>query len=247
MDGADRYRDVGSAQRCHHLIDRQAVGSQPGRVDPHLHLPGDGAAEVDAAYTVDPLKALLHDLLGHQREFALCLVLAQQGEGGHRLIILAAGTRNDRVFYVTRERSANLGKLVPYLLHRLGHVDFVAKLDPGQRSPFFGARQHAFDSGHRVGRVLDRLGDIVLDLLGRSTGVIHPDLNAGRADIRHWFDSEPVVGEQPEHGEADHHHRGEYRVVDGNACHPHERLLPGPSSTWTRYARARVPQPSLRR
>jgi hypothetical protein len=223
-DGADRNAQVGLLQRGDHLVDRQAIGAEACRIDADLDLPGHIAAEVDAADPGGALQPAADELLGQQRQLARRAVAGRQREERDRLVVVGVDALDQRLLDVARKRWAHLRDAVAHLLDAAVQVGIEAEFDEGQVAAFARQRADQLDAGDRVDGFLDRLGDVVLDLLGRGARIVDRHRDQRRTDVRHRLDAQLPVREQAQHRQGRDHHRGEDRVIDRSARDPHRRL-----------------------
>src|SRR5262249_21324019 len=88
-------------------------------------------------------------------------------------------------------------------------------------------RAQLVDAADRVDDLLDRLGQLRLDLLGARAGEIRLHRHDGRIGFRHQVEPELDVGEGAEQDQRRRHHDGEHPPPDADAAGLH-RALPSP-------------------
>ena len=76
------------------------------------------------------------------------------------------GAEDERILRVARERRPYQRHLVAHVLHRPNHVGVEPEFREHRAYSLERKRADQLDTGHAVDRVLERLGDVDLDLLG---------------------------------------------------------------------------------
>ena len=242
---------VGRADRVHHLVDADAERGQRVRLDLHQDLPRHPAVDVDARDARHVLERLDDRLVGERGELAQVGVvgditasetigcwfslsarmtsgsLTSRGKPGRTCAILsrtsciAASCRSSR-------RNSTKTWLVP----------FAASSSGSSFTP--DTVLIAYSIGLR---------DVGLDRLRRRARVLRLHEHERQADVGHLLDAQPVYEKRPSTRDADHHHRGEDRVVDRDAGDPHGQRSPrsGSGVQRARPASGRTSAPTRRR
>src|SRR5258706_10980462 len=224
LDAARGYVHVRALDRAHDLVDTHALRGHLRGIEVDEDLAGDASRDVHAPHAVHVLEAFHDHLLGERRELAHAARGRRNGHRDHGLRVVEVAAQDQRVFYLTRETGADLGDLVAHVLHCAVHVRVQGQLGVRLAAAFprVGADQlHAVDG---VDALLDGLGDVVLDRLGRSARVRNLDEDRREVDVRHALDAQAVVREHAKDAQRRHDHGGEDRLADAGAGDPHGRL-----------------------
>ena len=184
-----------------------AVGAQARRVEVDAHLAHRQAADVDPGHALDALQPLADDLLAEDRQLARAARLATAAPAsttGWALSLLKRATVG--ALASRGKRGLHRGDAVAHVLHRAAHVGVERELDARLAAALEAARGDALDAGDAVERLLDRLGHLALDRLGRRARVGDVDEGDRRRDVGHLLDAQLAVREQAEHAQRHHHH-----------------------------------------
>jgi hypothetical protein len=238
VEPSERGVHVLRLEAPHDLVDAQAEGLEPRRVQLHLDLAGGGAHQVDLAHPGDVLDPPLDLLLDERRQLPGGEDLRAHGQGddgkGAEVELLDDGLLEGE------------GQLAPYgrhlrprVLRRLVGIHLELELHPDLGDALAGDGADMPHPRDRVHRLLDALADLPLHGLGGGALVDGHHGDHGDLHVREHVDGKPPVGGEAQGKQGQHHHGGEDRALDGEIGEEHGRLRPrsmAPSSPGRRGA-----------
>ena len=219
---------VGGADRGDHLVDADAQRCQRVGLDLDQDLARHAAVDVDARHAGHVLERLDDRLVGERRELA-----QRRRRREHR-------ERHDRLLRSRCRRGCTSGSLTSRgkpgrtsaILSRTSCIARVMSVDrrnsmniwlwPSREFERISLTPETVLTASSIGLVTS-----VSTASGAAPGYGVWMRDERQGDVGHLLDAQPVVREEAEHRDADHHHRGEDRVVDGDAGDPHGGRLLG--------------------
>ena len=184
---------IGRLNGRNNLIDADAIGLHLRRLQVNEHLSHYAAIDVYVADAGRVLQALDDNLVGQRRELTRRVLIRDDSQIDHWLLILPVGPANERVFSLAREAWANLGDLVADFLGRRSHVSAETELSIDEADAFPRGGVNFLYTVDGIEYVFNRLDQVILNLLRRSTRIGDIDKHKWIADIGHLFDRQPVV------------------------------------------------------
>ncbi len=224
VDHAGRHREVHRLQAPGELVEADAVGGEPVRVDRDLDLARRRAGDVDAGDTRHPFQPARH-LAFDQVVGAGQVARAAQAHAQHRLV--GGGELEHLVaLEVVRQVAADGVDALARL--RGQHFDVatpVGELDEHTAAIGPGIGLQALDALESGQRLLDRAHDAALDLLRGRARIRQLDVDAREIQRRELLQRQPERGDQSDddhgHEEHDHRHRPpQAEFDDAHACDP---------------------------
>ena len=220
LDAPRRQFDVLPPQRVLDVLRREREAGQPVGGEPHAHRELALAEDAHVGRARQRLQARLHEPVGDVGNLERRQRHAREGQpddrvrvgldlGDHRLV--------DRVGQLrahARDAVAHVGRCaVRIALEAEAHGD-LALLGARDR------REHV-DSLDAGDRILERLGDLRLDDVGRRAQVFRRDGDRRLVDLRVFAHLQPRIRNEPEQQDDQRQHRGEHGPPDADIRYAH--------------------------
>ena len=165
-DATGRHVLVGGANGVDDLIDAQAQRGERLRLDLDQNLPCYAPVDVNSRDARNVLEPFDDGLVGQRAQVTQPDGFGQHRDRHHRLRIFLVGADDQRILHIARESWPHLCDLVADVLHRAHHFRAYPEFGKDFAAPFARIGPNQLHAGHRVDRVLERLGDVRLDDLG---------------------------------------------------------------------------------
>ena len=203
--GLQRARDVGH---------RQVVGLEARRIEQHVDLALASTDDDDLADAVDAFELAPQRLVGVFGDVANRLVgrdRQRHDRGGVGIELL-----DRRLLDVPRQQRQNAVDAVANFLRRDVHVLFEQERDDDRRDAFRRGRTELVDPADRVDRLLDLVGDLGFDFLGRGAGQPGGDHDRREINLGKPIEAEPGERERADDREREDQDARENGALDGN-------------------------------
>ena len=222
FDAARRNLDVLAPDRIFDILGRQTERSEPVAIEIDAHRVLAFAADLHIGHAGQGLQTRLDDAVGVIRNRERRYRLAREREpddgigvgldlGDHRLVDVVGQTRAH-----ARHPVAHIGRRTIDIARELeAHRDlarFIAR-SRGQGLDAFDARE----------RILERLGDLAFDDLGRSAAVIGADIDHRLVDLRIFAHRQTRVRHRANQRDDERQHGRKHRTADAQIRQTHER------------------------